>query len=233
VSIYDAIKQGCEIDLDLLKKNIDEEGFQENYECAFLDESTAYFTYDLLKSCIAEIDKSQEGKKYIGLDVGRTNDATAITVLNQNKDGLLTLIDFKEIKNTRFSDQRPLIQEMIDKYNPVSVNADKGSVGYQLVEDLEGDNKCVKGISMNNQMKMEAFTKMKKSFEEKSLLIPSDIDLLNQIHSVKREFGSGVIRFSADRTAKGHSDMAFSLALAIYATTGKKSSPKITLITGR
>lgn len=234
IDIYQAVKQGCPMDIDSLKENIDEEGWQENYECKFLDESTAYFTYELLKSCISDIEKGLEGRKFIGIDVGRTNDATAVIVLAEDGNHHFHLIEKKEIRNTRFTEQRYLIREIIERHDPVSVLADKGSVGYQLVEDLEADYNCVRGVSMSNELKMEAFTNLKKKLEEQTLHIPDDIDLINQLHSVKREFGSnGIIKFSAERTAKGHADSSFGLALAIHATQERKKNPSAVLITAR
>lgn len=236
VDIYQAIQQGWQVNLDELKENYDEEGFQENYECLFLDESTAYFTYELLKNCINDIDSTVTGKRFMGIDIGRSNDATAVTVLAQDARNNYHLIDYKEIKNKPFAEQRFLISELINKHDPASVFADKSSVGYQLVEDLERDFKCVHGKIMSNVLKMEAFTSLKKKFEEHTIFIPDDIDLLNQLHSIKREFSTGgTVKFSAERTSKGHADLAFSLALAIHSTaqTKKIISNPVLLITGK
>lgn len=235
ISMYDAIKQGLKADIKLLRDNIDEEGWKENYECTFLDETTAYFTHKLLTECSKDYTKQIEGKKYIGIDIGRTNDLTSVITLVQDTDNTYWLIDKTTFKNKAFQDQKLLISEIIDKHKPEKVYADKGSVGYQLVEDLERDYKCVEGVTMTNDLKMEAFTNLKKQLELKKLWLPiDDTDLRTELHSIKRDYSAGgKLLFTAQRTSKGHSDSAFALALAIHATGEKTVRPRIILLRGR
>ena len=52
ITCWDAIKMGCNMNIDLIKRNFDEDSFRQEFECEFIDESTSFFPYDLLKSCI-------------------------------------------------------------------------------------------------------------------------------------------------------------------------------------
>lgn len=230
--IYQAVADGCDIDIDAVRNNNDSESFREQYECEFIDESTSFFPYTLLKGCLSDdLLETKPGNKFIGIDVGRTNDATSIIVLNLNSLGQYELIFKQELKNKPFVEQRYIISEIIKKFKPIKVLGDKGAVGYQLLEDLEKDFSCVQGVSMTQDLKLQAFTNLKKLFEEKTILIPDDINFLNQIHSIKRIYSSnGKMSFTAERTSNGHSDSAFALALAVHATGKRKRNPSAIIL---
>ena len=55
---------------------------------------------------------------------------------------------------------------------------------------------------------------LKKMFEDKLIVIPNDPSLIADIHGIKRKAGAKRFLYDADRTAKGHSDRFWSLALA-------------------
>jgi len=232
-NVYDAVAAGCSIDVKATQNQNDDESFREQYECEFIDESTSFFPYNLLKGCLSDtLSETSPGNKFIGIDVGRTNDATSIIVLNLNSLGKYELIFKQEIKNKPFVEQRYIISEIIKKFNPIKVLGDKGAVGYQLLEDLEKDFNCVEGVSMSQDLKLQAFTNLKKLFEEKTIQIPDEIEFMSQIHSIKRTYSTnGKMSFTAERTSKGHSDSAFALALAVHATGKRKRNPSSMVFT--
>ena len=73
------------------------EDFQQELECDFVDESYAFFPYDLLLPCthdsvVAAEDASDirnvKGRLVAGFDVGRTRDASELAVFEHRTDGL-------------------------------------------------------------------------------------------------------------------------------------------------
>ena len=85
IDCYKAIEQGCNINLDLIRNNFDEDSFRQEFECGFLDESTSFFPYDLLKSCIDDDYTNIHGRSCMGIDIGRTNDKTGIAIVTESK----------------------------------------------------------------------------------------------------------------------------------------------------
>lgn len=226
--IHRAIKDGLKIDLNILKNNIDEEGYRENYECQFVDENTAYYPYSLIRKCITDIDNKVKGKKWIGIDVGRTHDLTSIVTVTQDEYGNYHLTDICNLKNKSFVDQKDVITDIIARENPLRVLIDKGAVGYQLAEDLEREFHFVKGITMNPTFKLTIATNLKKIMEQSLLKIPDDLQLVSDIHGVKKIVNSNnTVSFVAERTSKGHSDSAFATMLALHAATEEIKVPRI------
>lgn len=229
VTIHKAIADGLKINLKSLRNNIDEEGFRENFECQFIDENTAYYPYELIRKCIADINKDEiKGKTFIGIDVGRTHDLTSIITITQDDFNAFHLTNIRNLKNKSFVEQKNIIDEIILKTNPEKVLIDKGAVGYQLAEDLERDYSFVKGISMNPNYKIQLATNLKKLMEQNILFIPDDLQLIADIHGVKKIVNTNnTVSFIAERNNKGHSDSAFALMLALDAATTEIALPKI------
>jgi len=53
-TIHDAIADGLKVDLDALRSGMDPESFRSAFECEFIDESTAFFPYELLIRNVGE-----------------------------------------------------------------------------------------------------------------------------------------------------------------------------------
>ena len=86
INCYDAIRMGCNMNIEMIKRNFDEDSFKQEFECQFLDESTSFFPYDLLKSCIDDDYTNIQGRSCMGIDIGRTTDKTGIAICTENKE---------------------------------------------------------------------------------------------------------------------------------------------------
>jgi phage FluMu gp28-like protein len=74
------------------------------------------------------------------------------------------------------------------------------------------------GVQFNVQTKGEMYALMRRKFEERSVRIPVDRELREDLHAVQRVVSTGGnVTYTAPRNADGHSDRAAALALAIRA----------------
>lgn len=211
--INEAVKQGLQVDIQLLRDvTTDEETFAEQYECTFVDSKSSYLPYELLKTCYADIKTDLTGDSYITIDVGRSNDRTAIVVFIKDTAGVFNVVEYEELHKTGFSEQQKVIGKYIGRFKPLKVLIDKG-FNPQLYENLNTKYNGVYGIHMGNDTQLKCFTGLKKLFEDKRIRIPANEDMITQLHSVRRETEGGKVRFTAPRNARGHSDIAYSMAL--------------------
>jgi len=219
INIYEAQAQGMKVDIEMLKRNMDEESFRQEYMCEFIDENTAYFPYELLKKCVAEFDTAElKGQTYMGVDVGRSHDLTAITVLTK-VNGILFKKRIEVLKNTEFQTQYDTICQIIYEENPVSCLIDKGVIGMQLAEMLEKKFGVCKGVQFNSLFINDLVTYGKSLMEQGQFRIDDDRDLVTQFHSIQRKVTpQNTVKFASERNAKGHSDKAWSALLAMLAT---------------
>lgn len=109
VTLPQAVAQGLEADVDAAREAMgDEELFRQEFLCEFLDESTAFLTYDQIRGCqsescrpatsvdaLAEVAASdgatarktwveEDRDWFAGVDVGRKHDLTVIWVLQRH-----------------------------------------------------------------------------------------------------------------------------------------------------
>jgi len=217
INCYDAIEQGCTMDIETIKRNLDEESFRQEFLCEFVDEQTAYFTYDLLKSIIDDYNEnSLKGKCFIGIDVGRTKDRTAIAVIQDMKLKSLEVLHKKD-----FQTQFDVICMTINQNDAEKVLIDKGLIGYQLAEELEDKYpQSCEGVQFSNNYKNELVTNAKKLMERKDFKMFENRDLISDFHSIKRNITpSNQVNFDSKRDEKGHADRAWAVMLGLRAAT--------------
>ena len=218
-TIYDAIKDGLKVDINSLKTLCpDDDIFQQEYCCKFATTSTALIdlrhvnVYDTLQTNIVQT--------YIGVDFGRTNDFTAISVIGKGFDDKLYLIDLEVMKNESFSNQMDRIKYFFNKYSPKVLYGDAGGIGKPLMEDLEINfNSRCKPFVFTNLNKHDLYTYFKKVCLNNELFIDKrfndaileDISLVNQVVT-----DSGKIIYSSKRSSNsGHGDRLSSILLAL------------------
>lgn len=217
VNIYEAKAQGLNVDIELLRKNIpDEEMFEQEYLCKPMDSLTSLFTYDLLNSVTTTTLPGQVVTRYAGMDVGRHNDLTAITILGLTSEGKVFVEDIKALRNTEFREQFREACNIIQALGIKRMCVDATGLGMQLAEDLQREFGLgmIEAVNFNNANKTEMLNGLKKAFGDRTCFIPSDPELMREFQSIKRVVTANGITYQADRNASGHADRAISIALA-------------------
>lgn len=224
VDIYKAVKEGCPQNIEELKAAIDDpELWAQEYEVQFLDEATAFITYDMLNEIESDTAGKPEffanGRCYIGMDIGRRRDLTIMWVLEMVGD-VLWAREIVEMQRASFSAQETELDRLYRKYRPQRVCIDQTGIGEKFVEDIKKKygELNIEGVLFTSSAKLDLANTIKKKMEDKQIRIPIDRHIRDDIHSVKKiTTSSGNIRFDAERTENSHADRFWSLALAIHA----------------
>lgn len=218
LTIYDAVNQGLNVDVDELKKScVDEETFAQEFLCNPLDADTALFPYDVLRNAVYN-EKVIGGKVYLGIDIGRTHDKTSICLLRE-VNGVLYVDHVESLSNKEFSYQESYIANIIKTTNPVKVCIDASGIGAQLAENLHKKFATVKEVKFTNEVKNRIFILTRTNLGNGKLFLPNDNALVEDLHKIRRQISpSGNLSFSASRDDNGHADDATAVALAVYAT---------------
>ncbi len=217
-NIHDAVRLGLAVDVESIKRNMDDESFRQEYLCEFVDESTAYFPYGLIRDAIGE--RPQEyGECYIGVDIGRHRDLTAIYVLGKLGE-MHTTVHLEILDGQPFEVQRVAIESLASRYNAQGLMIDATGMGAQLAEQLQEKMQTATAVTFTNDVKRDLAVGVKMALEGKRLQIPDDPKLISDIHAVRRTVtAANNVRFEAERTAEGHADRFWALALALRAAT--------------
>lgn len=202
----------------------DEYTWQQEYCCVAIDEACAFLPYELISSCestnvLKPLDNIQ-GDLYIGVDIGRRKDLTAIWCLEVFENSKYTRL-VKVLEKTPFHIQYEILSNILKHPKLRRCCIDSTGIGMQLAETAQRDfgQYRVEPVMFTNKSKEEMAFNLRTNFEDKAVIIPSDHDIREDLHSIRRvTTKAGNIRFDADTSeVNGHADRFWGLALALIA----------------
>lgn len=225
--IYQAVQEGCPRNIDELRAALaDPDAWAQEYELQWLDEATAWLSYDLIAGC--ESDEAGDparyagGRCYVGVDIGRRRDLYVIWVIEEVGDVGVTR-EVVKLRRASFAEQDAELDRIMRTYNVVRVCKDQTGMGEKPVEDAQNryGRHRVEGLLFTGPVKQDLAILLKQRFEDRKVRVPVDRDTRDSLHSVKKIVtAAGNDRFDAERTEKGHADEFWALALAEHARDG-------------
>jgi phage FluMu gp28-like protein len=222
--------------------------FQQEYECAWLDETVSWIDWELIKRNQAlaleerlfyrkadtiadaylaikdlaeQIGNNVEDVMVAGMDVGRRKDRSEIVVLGKSNLGLLPFRLNLSLNHVEFDQQQKITEYMLDTLPIRMLFVDETGMGMNLAENLNTlyGNERVKGITFSGQVKQDLAVEAKLKCQRAEVPLPLERDLTYQIHSVKRKVSdSSNIAFENDRSDPHHADKFWAWVLAIAAS---------------
>jgi len=218
VDIYEAMSQGLELDLELIRRNTDEESFRQEYLCQFIDDSTSYFPWALIRGCVGD-GAETGGMSYLGADFGRRRDNTVIYVLRLVNDHYYTE-RMDVIRYKSFAEQRALIRQIMVEEDIVRGKLDATGMGRQMAEELKAEFPQLEPQTFTDESKKRMVVNARKAFEQKKIQIPDDRELVSDIHAIRRQITpSNNVIFDVDKSQSGHGDRFWGMALALDAAS--------------
>ncbi len=229
VTLPDAIEQGLDVDIDAIREGIgDDLIYRQEFLCEFVDESSAFLPYDLIKACCdsslprcetpADLDRESQ-TLYMGVDVGRVRDLTVVWIVARDGDTLKTVY-LQELSGQSFSVQFDLLCELLTNKRIRRCAIDATGMGMQLAEQAveKFGGSRVEAVTFTTAKKQKMAIALKLLVESRCIGIPQDSKLIADWHSVQRSVsGRGDLRFTASRQAGSHADRFWAAALAVHA----------------
>ena len=222
VDIYEAVKQGLDVDIDELRRGMsDEDAWAQEFELKWMDAASSWLDYDL----IASVENDQAGiplnytggSVFVGVDIAARNDLFVIWVMELVGDILWTR-DVIARRRISFAEQDQLLDQVMNRYRVVRVKMDQTGMGEKPVEDAKrryGSNR-VEGVLFSLASKLDMATGLKEKFQDRRTRIPSgDPALRADLHAIKSQVGAtGQRRLVADGDTDGHADRFWAAAMA-------------------
>jgi len=209
--------------------------FAEDYMAEPVDSTTAFIPYDLIEPCenddvLRSLDdlKLTDKPLYAGWDIGRKRDLSVIIVI-EDVGGFLCVRLVKEFDRVEFRKQMDYLDLVMALPAMRRICIDQTGMGLALTEEAQDryGKYTVEGITFTGETKSALAYDVRRTLEDRHIIIPDDAALRESLHSIKRIVtAAGNIRFDAERTEEtGHADHFWALALAIHAKTGGPSGP--------
>ncbi len=229
VTLPDAIEQGLEADYEQVRRSMgDDQLFRQEFLCEFLDEATAFLTYEMIARCedptlhkepdLAALRKYR-GDLAVGIDIGRRRDLTVVWVVAVEGDHRITR-GLVEMQSATFREQYARINEILSLPAVRRCCIDAGGLGMQLAETAEEDfgSHRVEACTFTPLLKQELAGGLRLAVEETLVRIPVDEAIRNDWHSVERAVSTtGQERYMASRADGSHADRFWAAALALRA----------------
>lgn len=226
VDIYQAVADGLPRDIDELRAGIaDEDAWAQEYELKYLDEASAWLSYELISSCeddaAGKRDLYQGNPCFVGRDIGRRNDLHVIWVGELIGD-VLWERERIEQKRATFADMDMAFDEVMSRYQVGRACIDQTGMGEKVVEDAQRRyGGVVEGVLFTSASKLVMANQGKERFEDRRIRIPmGDLPLRADLHKLRKISGpTGTPRFVAERD-DDHADRTWAIFLAINAAAG-------------
>lgn len=234
-------------------ENLPLEDFQQEYECAWVDESVSWITWDEIKRNQAE---AQEGRLWfrqaksvddalrliadlaeairsgivepvlsLGGDIGRKHDLTELTFVGK---GTLDSTPYRagiSLNKVPFADQLAVIANALERLPISQCLIDQNGIGMQLVEQLVTVfGSRVQGATFTQASKELWSVELRVQMQKGHVPLPLERDLAYQIHSIKKMITAAKNTvFDTAANEKYHADKYWSLALAVWAANRSES----------
>ena len=246
-TIYDAVADGLnqlpgisdEQFIQMLRDGCpDDDIWEQEYCCKFISDATSYIPWELIQGA-QSVDATSDlplnfiprGELFLGGDIGRRKDLTVFVLLEELGD-VFWVRAIIRMRGKSFSEQRAMIERLMDTLPIRRLCQDASGLGMQLAEEMAtryGTSR-VEPITFNMAVKEDLAVRTRRNFEQTTVRIPDDRNLRSAIHGIRRiPTAAGHFRFDAERSEAGHSDEFWALALALLAADGKQIQLGVTL----
>lgn len=227
--------------------NMPEEDFRQEYEAEFVDETTAWITWEeiraiqredllceLVSSCSGNINEALRAVERVaglvrdgkieqvlaaGVDIGRTRNTTEIYVIGVSTTSNYPLRLAITLDGCEFDDQEAVIGAVLRQLPIRSMLIDQNGIGMNLTENLvKAFPAKVQAATFTNPNKGLWATNAKMLTQQRKPIIPSDRDLAYQIHSIKKTVtASKNLVFDTARNERHHADKFWAWVLGLEA----------------
>ena len=246
VDIFQAVADGVPHNIDELKAGVDDDDtWNQEYLCLFIDDHSAWLTYDMLAACVDETLSDEinyqdlmienlpkpQGRVFGGVDLGRVKDRTVFWFDDLVGDTyharwIVTL------QNATFSQQASVFDALYNFLKPVRTcfDATWNSAVSEAAKEKYGDY-AIEQVVFTNAVKSDLATGVRGLFEDRRVRIPNSRVIRDDLHAVKKTVtAAGNVRFDAERTKDGHADRFWAKALARMASDEGIVKPDLIII---
>jgi phage FluMu gp28-like protein len=232
-TIHSAIEEGLPMDVEALKIGLDDpEAWEQEYECEFVDATNVLLPYTLIDECVSDeatldCEETSGGTvRFVGIDIGRKHDLTVAWTLEKVGDVMWTK-EVLVLRNTPYHLQEELLSDRINRATHAAI--DSTGIGNAISESLAKRFAFkLEECTFTQGLKAKIFPGLRRAFQERSIRVPRDKAIREDLHSVNElTTPGGNKQYRAVRRSDGHADRCTALALANYAALLNQGSGAI------
>jgi phage FluMu gp28-like protein len=238
IDIQTAVRNGLEVDIPALKDALDDpEGWEQEFECKFLDAQSILLPYDLIAPCESleatavcpseYWENAGNAKLSMGIDFGRKRNLT-VAWTNATVGDVEHTVEVLEISKTPTDDQVEILSHRIRRVQRACLDYTGPGIGlgdflvkkFGQWEPHQHKFGKIELVTFTAPVKCVLFGTLRDAFSKHRLRIPVNRVIREDLHSVVLACSSsGNVTYRAAHTDDGHADRCTALALAWRAAT--------------
>lgn len=198
-------------EIEAARLMLPERVFQQEYLATFLDSSGGVFRRVTEATTAEEQLANQSDHQYvIGVDWGKMNDFTVISVVDVELRSLVYMDRFNQID---YHVQTGRLMAICERFRPISVVVELNSMGQPIAETLIRSGLPIVGFTTSNASKTAIIDALSVAFERGDIQILNNPVLVGELLAYDMErTASGLMRYGAPDGQ--HDDCVMSLAFA-------------------
>ena len=199
-------------EIEAARQMLPERIFAQEYLAEFLEDGGGVFRNVRAAATSEPGQKPVFNPTVIGVDWGKHEDFTVLTVIDTIRRCVVEVDRFNQID---YSVQTQRLKTLTAKWRPHAIVAERNSIGEPLIEQLIMDGLPVQPFTTTNASKQAIIDGLALAFERNELAILPDETMIGELQAYSMErLPSGLLRYSAPEGM--HDDCVMSLALAWY-----------------
>lgn len=207
-------------EIEAARLSLPERIFQQEYLAQFIEDGAGVFRRIMAAATSTPLEQRRGGAYVFGVDWGKFEDFTAISVIDIVSKKQVALDRFNQID---YHVQTQRLKAMADKFQPVSIIAEANSIGEPLIENLRRMGLPVRPFTTTNASKSNIIEALALAFERGEISILSDPVQIAELQAYELErLPGGMVRYNAP--AGLHDDTVMALALAWHGASKPKTT---------
>lgn len=200
-------------EIEATRHTLPERVFKQEYLAEFLSDGSAVFP-NLSGVTTAQPTAPTPGHTYVfGVDWGRDNDFTAVSVLDATTN---TQVKLYRMTSLSYTSQRQRIIDLYKQYRPKAILAESNSIGTVNIEDLQSAGLPVRPFTTTNRSKAAIIDALALAIEQNQITLLNDEILKHEMHAYQSErTPSGLYTYNAPPGI--HDDTVIATALSYHA----------------
>jgi hypothetical protein len=202
-------------EIEDMRREMPERKFQQEVLAQFLDDAGGVFRGVRARATLAP--QAPTGGQYVmGVDWGKSNDYTVISVIDVQARKQVALDRFNMID---YAVQRGRLQALTQIWRPVTILAEANSIGTPIIEQLQRDGLPVQPFTTSNASKAQIIEGLALAFERAQIDLIDDATQTMELESYEMaRTATGMPKYGAPSGL--HDDTVIALALSYHAAYG-------------
>lgn len=193
--------------------------FRQEYLAEFIPDAGGVFR-GVAEVSTLDVRKPYKGEFVFGVDWGKSNDFTVISVIDKQTKQQVALDRFNQIN---WSLQRARLASLYEQWKPQTIWAESNSIGGPNIEALQGEGLPVRPFETTAQSKGPLIETLALAIEREQIALLNDRVQVAELQAYEMtRLPSGTFRYNAPDG--GHDDTVIALALSWY---GASAPPRV------